>query len=220
MKRLPILAFLLTAMFSAASFSEPTNLGLHKIELEHYYNSGHYLAEVSTRVREALYYLRFRITQNSRLRHPKKLAIVFDIDETALSNYDDMKRLQFGGTPEEIEAANADGHDSVIKPILSLFKYATSNSVAVFFVSERKQFERKQTMINLHDVGFKRWNGLFLEPNNYNKVSMIPFKVNTRKKIIEMGYDIVLNIGDQYSDLRGGFSDMVIKLPNPFYYLS
>jgi len=179
MKRFPILLLLLIVTFSTIGYSEPANLGLHKIELEHYFNSGHYLTDVETRIREAMYYLRFRITQNSRLHHPKKLAIVLDIDETALSNYDDLKRLQFGGTPEEIEAANADGHDNAIRPTLALFNYAISNGVAVFFISSRKEFERRNTIINLHAAGYNHWDGLFLEPNNYNKSSAVSFKINS-----------------------------------------
>ena len=27
------------------------------------------------------------------------------------------------------------------------------------------------------------------------------------------------NVGDQFSDLEGGFSDRAFKMPNPMYYL-
>lgn len=217
-----LLLFLLTAaaISPISIFSEPANLGLQKLELQRYFDNGHYLTDFSQRIREAKYYLRFRITQNARLKQPNKLAIVFGIDETALSNYDDLKRFQFGGTPEKIQAAAADGHDPVIKPTLSLYKYAIEQSVAVFFISRRKKFDLKSTEKNLHNAGYNHWDGLFLEPNNYHKSSAVPFKVASRKKISEMGYDIVLDVGNQYSDLKGGYADMVIKLPNPFYYLS
>ena len=29
----------------------------------------------------------------------------------------------------------------------------------------------------------------------------------------------MLNVGDQWSDLQGGYADRVLKLPNPTYYL-
>ena len=32
-------------------------------------------------------------------------------------------------------------------------------------------------------------------------------------------YDVVANLGDQYSDLIGGYADRAVKLPNPTYYL-
>ena len=34
-----------------------------------------------------------------------------------------------------------------------------------------------------------------------------------------MGYDIVANFGDQFSDLNGGFADSTYKIPNPMYFL-
>jgi hypothetical protein len=34
-----------------------------------------------------------------------------------------------------------------------------------------------------------------------------------------MGYTIIANMGDQFSDLEGGFSERTYKLPNPFYYI-
>jgi predicted secreted acid phosphatase len=47
----------------------------------------------------------------------------------------------------------------------------------------------------------------------------IPYKSGTRAYIESLGYDIVGNFGDQYSDLLGGFADKTFKMPNPNYYL-
>jgi hypothetical protein len=41
----------------------------------------------------------------------------------------------------------------------------------------------------------------------------------TRKHIESLGYNIVGNFGDQFSDLKGGFADRTFKIPNPMYYL-
>jgi len=38
-----------------------------------------------------------------------------------------------------------------------------------------------------------------------------------RKQITEQGYSIVLNLGDQKGDLRGGYAEKAFKLPNPYY---
>ena len=57
------------------------------------------------------------------------------------------------------------------------------------------------------------------------KCTTVEYKAGTRKHIEDavvdggLGYDIVLNIGDQFSDLQGGYSDASLKLPNPTYYL-
>ncbi len=34
-----------------------------------------------------------------------------------------------------------------------------------------------------------------------------------------MGYAIIVNIGDQYSDLKGGYCETVYKIPNHIYIL-
>ena len=45
------------------------------------------------------------------------------------------------------------------------------------------------------------------------------YKTATRAHIESLGYDIVGNFGDQYSDLVGGYADRTFKLPNPNYFL-
>jgi len=35
----------------------------------------------------------------------------------------------------------------------------------------------------------------------------------------DQGYTIIVNIGDQMSDLDGGFAERTYKLPNPFYFI-
>ena len=45
------------------------------------------------------------------------------------------------------------------------------------------------------------------------------YKSLTRQHIESLGYDIVANFGDQFSDLNGGFADQTFKIPNPMYFL-
>jgi len=47
----------------------------------------------------------------------------------------------------------------------------------------------------------------------------IQYKSGTRAYIESQGYEIVADIGDQFSDLLGGFADKTFKMPNPNYYL-
>ena len=58
-----------------------------------------------------------------------------------------------------------------------------------------------------------------MKPNNYAQASVVPYKSGARAKIVAMGYDIILNIGDQNSDLAGGYADKDIKLSNPYYLI-
>jgi len=47
----------------------------------------------------------------------------------------------------------------------------------------------------------------------------IQYKSGVRAHIESLGYEIVANFGDQFSDLKGGFADKTFKMPNPNYYL-
>jgi hypothetical protein len=44
-------------------------------------------------------------------------------------------------------------------------------------------------------------------------------KALTRQLEQDAGYDIIANLGNQCSDLRGGFADRTVKIPNPMYFL-
>ena len=47
----------------------------------------------------------------------------------------------------------------------------------------------------------------------------IHYKSATRAHIESLGYEIVGNFGDQFSDLIGGSADKTFKMPNPNYFL-
>ena len=74
------------------------------------------------------------------------------------------------------------------------------------------------TARNLREQGYE-WIGLILLPDCAQFASAVDFKAPERRKIIEHGYTIILNVGDQESDLKGGYAERTFKLPNPVYYL-
>ena len=47
----------------------------------------------------------------------------------------------------------------------------------------------------------------------------IQYKSGTRAYIESQGYHVVADIGDQFSDLLGGYAQRTFKMPNPNYYL-
>jgi len=220
MKHRNLLALSLCALFTTSAFAiEPPNLGLLRNDLVQYHDSGKYNNQISTVYQRAENYLATRIHENDQSAHPKKLAVVFDIDETALSNYTDLHALNFGGTSQSIDDALQKAKDPAISPALDLYHEAMQNHVAVFFVTGRKPYLQNATIKNLTSAGYKSWTGLYLKPMSYNLPSVAPYKSGARKQIESEGYDIVLNIGDQKSDLAGGYADKSFKLPNPYYYI-
>ena len=211
------MCFLLVCTDSLAQGS--ANNDRVKRRLIQYHDSGQYSRELSHVVREAMYYLRFRINQNRRLKHPHQLAMVLAVDEVVLSNYADRLRLSFGSTRGEIQGLEAKGRQPGIAYTLTMYNYARDHGVSVFFVTRRKENERLVTVKNLKANGFRDWRSLYMEPNDYRCQSQEPFKSKEREAIETMDYDIILNVGDQKSDLVGGFADMAFKLPNPYYHV-
>jgi hypothetical protein len=56
-----------------------------------------------------------------------------------------------------------------------------------------------------------------MEPVGAQFVSASDFKAPQRADIEGQGYTIIANMGDQPSDLDGGFAERTYLLPNPFY---
>ncbi len=214
-----LIVIVLSSLCGFCFATEPANLGLLQKEEIRYHDSGQYAKDMAKQIQTAETYLKRRVAENKRHHAQEKLAIVLDIDETALSNYADMKRLNFGGTHEEIDASEGAGHDPAINPTLRLYRYARANDVAVFFITGRHEKYREATVKNLHEAGYHDWAQLIMEANDLHPQSASDYKSMARKKIIDDGYDIALNIGDQNSDLKGEFTDKGVKLPNPFYYI-
>jgi len=199
--------------------AEPVNLDFRKQAMIRYHDSGAYDYDIHEVIARARAYLGQRVADNARDGHQVKLALVFDIDETSLSNWSSLVQLGFGGIPETIAERIAAGKDPAISETLGLYRYAMSLEVPVFFITGRHERLRSATEKNLKAVGYERWVELFMKPNDYRMKSVIPFKSGARKQIEEKGYKIVVNLGDQYSDLAGGYSERVFKLPDPFYYI-
>jgi hypothetical protein len=76
------------------------------------------------------------------------------------------------------------------------------------------------TVRNLEAAGITTYAGLILQPVDAPPApSVIPFKTGARQGITEAGYRILINVGDQDSDLAGGFAERTYKVPNPMYII-
>ncbi len=200
-------------------YAEPANLSQLLTEVKTYHDTGIYDQDLNTIIKSADDFIIQRAQANQQQTQPQKLAIVLDIDETCLSNYNNMAARDFTASKQEwmkdIQAANA----PVIKPMLNLYNNAIANNIAVFFVTGRHESERSPTSQNLTLAGYQGWSAIYLKPDNYKEDSAIPFKSHARESIEKQGYIIIASIGDQYSDLNGGHAEKTYKLPNPYYYI-
>jgi HAD superfamily, subfamily IIIB (Acid phosphatase) len=204
---------------------EKPNLGLLKLQLLQY-RCSKYDEELRVVLSEAGNWIKDRAGAVS------KPAVVLDVDETSLSNWERIYRNDFGyvlygacDTDQQTACGSRAWELSVravaIQPTLELFNLAKTANTAVFFITSRDddQVTKAATEFNLRREGYIGWDGLFLRPTLPPRPSASEFKTSVRKRIVEEGYTIIANIGDQDSDLTGGYAERPFKLPNPFYFI-
>lgn len=208
------------------------NLGKLKSCLKDYHSS-QYMAAVNAVEEAARKMMEEQIASN--MAHGK-LALVLDIDETSLSNWEQIVADDFGyfaDGPCDLPVKGPCGaaafdqlsRAAAIKPTLDLFNFAVAHGVTVFFITGREgsDAERNATELNLWRAGYHGWKTVYMrEPNGRDKgASTEAYKTGRREEIERDGYTIIANLGDQWSDLKGGHPDQRFdfKLPNPFYYI-
>lgn len=206
-------------VIQSKSCAEPVNLSQLKIEIKQYHDSGTYEKELSHEITEATRYLVQRAEANAKREQPQKLAIVLDIDETSVSNHNFIIERDFADDRAKIHQTWSDANAPAIESTLSLYRTALREHVAVFFVTGRGEIFQQTTAKNLKAAGYNEWSGLYLKPNDYKQPSIIPFKTQARADITKKGYTIIESIGDQNSDLVGGYAEKTFKLPNPYYFV-
>jgi predicted secreted acid phosphatase len=221
---------------SQVSAGQPPNVTLVEQQVEAYYGDTvdaqghHHPSENSAWGRQAAAAIadgQRYLTQ--KLRHAHQPAIVLDVDDTSEVTEGWEVDSQFAYDPASNEAAIDANQFPAITPTLKLAQYAAAHGVAVFFLTGRPEHQRAATVADLASDGYPTPKALFLKaekgtpPPSYlscgSTCTTDQYKSQTRAYIQSLGYDIVLNVGDQYSDLSYGHEDKAVKLPNPMYYL-
>jgi predicted secreted acid phosphatase len=174
-------------------------------------------------------------------------AILLDVDDTTLLtwNYEVFSNWAFNPTTNG-QFVN-DQRFPAVPGMVDLLTTAEREGYAIFFLTGRPQAQEQATLGNLTadgvgvDAGYPKpttlsdgEDGLFTKPavvdypdylkaacaNDPNgSCTTIHYKSATRAHIESLGYDIVANFGDQFSDLTGGSADRTFKMPNPNYFL-
>jgi predicted secreted acid phosphatase len=203
--------------------SQPVNVGDASIAAAAYHDSGAYDRDLALVAGQATEWLR------TRAASAKRPALVLDVDETALSNWEVIKRDNFGrpiggscdlaiDAPCGWAAWDQVGRDPAIAPIYHLFQQARALDIPVFFITGRPENQREATERNLADVGYGGgYTKLYMVPNGSHFASAADYKAPIRAQIEQAGFTIIENVGDQPSDLLGGHAERKFQLPDPFY---
>jgi len=212
------------------------NLGLVELKIEAYYGdpngtgvasaTSNYARQTDRITARAQRYLK------AKLRHhgDGKPALVLDIDDTSLITYGYEVSQGFGFTPASNLAYLQSHTLPAVFGMTTLANWAQTHGITVFWITGRHESQRGFTSANLPAAGFQSPDDtahLFLKPDANPPAYLtcglscttIQYKSLTRGHIASMGYNILANMGDQFSDLKGGFADRDFKLPNPMYYI-
>ena len=176
-------------------------------------------------------------------------AIVLDVDDTTLAtwNYEIFSNWAFNPTTNATFVLGQ--RFPAVPGMVQMVNDAAGEGYAVFYLTGRPETQEDATRGNLTsdgvgvDAGYPApttlsngEDGLFTKPAvadypDYLKTACaaeiaagktcttVHYKSATRAHIESLGYEIVGNFGDQFSDLEGGHADRTFKLPNPNYFL-
>ncbi|KAJ9546232.1 hypothetical protein OSB04_025939 [Centaurea solstitialis] len=151
-------------------------------------------------------------------------AWIFDIDETLLSNLPYYAQHAYGSEifdHNQFDKWVIEGMASAIEPSLKLYNEVLRLGFKIFLLTGRSEDKRDITVDNLIKAGFQKWDRLILRGAEDHGKTAVAFKSEKRKEIVEEGFRIHGNTGDQWSDLIGSFiSVKSFKLSNPMYYIS
>ena len=216
MKKMKLVFVLVAAVLLTYCSSEQTiqipNLGAAKNAVQIYYESGGFDRECAKIIDDA-------IDQLDGIKLTGKPAVVFDIDETALSNYEYTKEIGFGYFYKLWDEWQQKGIAPAIKDTKRFYDYLLSKNIHVIFITGRYSEVGKATKRNLIEQGYAKFDTLIIRSGNERKIPAAEWKAAKREELASKGYNIIACIGDQWSDLAGGNTGIKIKLPNYLYLL-
>ncbi|GAB3561332.1 hypothetical protein GCM10027344_15890 [Spelaeicoccus albus] len=200
-------------------------------------HSSPYIREMRSIVRRQLP----RLVRDCRRgqRNGDNPAVVLDADDTTLWTYDmEDGAMHFHFDPKVQDTEWVQKERFPATPgMVHLVDRVRTAGCTIIGLTGRNDDQKDATISNLRKVGYRgftaanyytKWtgDGDSQQPGYIHcatqKCTTIEYKSQTRKHIESPaggGFSIVANIGDQFSDLKGGHARRFIKLPNPTYYL-
>ena len=147
--------------------------------------------------------------------------VVSDIDDTIVSWY------PYYSSPAQNWAYASDTWGAweaactapPIRQTVALLHYAQRRGVALALITGRKTPERAVTAACLERIGITGYRYLILRTPSEVDLTAAVYKAQRRQILERAGWDIALSIGDQVSDMTGGYADHGFLLPNPLYFI-
>lgn len=208
---------LILALFIACDKNEkPVNLTIAKNEVKQYYESGKFDEELNTVIEEAK--KRFDKAAFKESAEGGSV-VIFDVDETALNNYELAEKMGFGYVYDLNKEWNAEMKAPAIPQVKELYAFLLSKGAKIIFLTGRNFYEYEVTYKNLVKEGYTVFDTLITQIGEETKMKAKDFKSNKRVWLTKNGYEIIATVGDQWTDLEGEFHGIQIKIPNYLYLI-
>ncbi len=205
--------FLVSVFYGCAS--QPAylvNLSFVKDAVISYHESGNFNRDAEQSVNEA-------IAQFDKITPSEMSVVVFDVDETALSNYEYNKDWDFGYVAKYFDMWIDSAKAPPVAEVLNLYNYLVDKNFRIVFLTARKENQFDATYRNLVSAGFTKFDTLIVKDKKYSGLSSEIFKTDKRIQLKEKGYIIEGTVGDQWSDLNGAYHGIQVKIPDYQYFI-
>ena len=205
------IVLILAVVLQLTSCSDkPVNLSVARESVKEYYESGKFDEELNTVVQEAKdKFSKVEFTENS--------VVIFDVDETALNNYEVSKKMGYGYVYEMVLDWTQDAKVPAFQQVIELYNYLLIKGSKIIFLTSREYDEYDATYKNLINQGYTEFDTLITKSKNEHEMKSVDFKSAKRDELVQRGYDILGTVGDQWSDLEGPHHGIQVKIPIYLY---
>ena len=200
--------------------SEPlVNLQINKNNIKLYHSSGKYDSDLWSLAGNWQAHFEKSLSDTFP-RKDNGTVVVFDCDDTVLSNWPEFLSSDFGYIPNQFDAWVEQGDAPAIKQTVEFAQYLYSKGFDLYFITGRKEAWRAPTLKNLRLIGlYVNDDRLILRDDQELKMQAVEYKSKERARLVAQGIDIAGCVGDQVSDCAGGNAGYIMKVPNYMYLI-
>ncbi|XP_031247492.1 acid phosphatase 1 [Pistacia vera] len=187
--------------------------------IETYMIGGQYDRDVELIVEQILSYVNEIVVSDDGMD-----AWILDVDDTCISNVFYYRGKRYGCDPYDPSGFKAwalKGGCPSIPAMLVLFSKLVEGGFKIILVTGRDEATFGEvTRENLRNQGFSGYEKLIMRSESDRGKTAVAYKSGIRKQLMEEGYRIWGNVGDQWSDLQGEYvGNRTFKIPNPMYFV-
>jgi hypothetical protein len=194
-------------------YTEVRNLDFWKKWLRNWFESGQYFKDIQVELDPA-----YKIVKNAV--GDKAAAVIFDIDETLITEYELMLKYDFGWAGAAIDEAQITTTFPAIGVVQDFYRYCLTSGINVIILTSKRVKYYDYVMQELLFSKYDNPTKLILRPDD-DIGTIADYKMRMRQDLIEnQGYRIIANLGDQPSDFFEGYSEYDFKIPNNYYDIS